>query len=260
MTTLKKIELVLNNHPELVKIMAILGYNRKDLISRLHYIANHYIVLTDNDGTIRDTNSVKDACLNAFCVSLWGEIKKNVELPTSIHRRMHGRPMGEIFVAIAKECYNIDINLSDGENITAQLNDFIRPEYVKRCVYDGAKEFYSILKEIGTPMYILTGMEADMVSDGLIHHNMGEIFEDILGAPKTKEQNIKEVLQKHTGRRILAMGDAMSEYKETMVYENTIFLAFDFESRKKRVFPQNVNILTSYGPDVWKELFKQLPA
>ena len=219
----------------------------------------NYIVLADNDGTIRDTNHVKDECLDDFCINIWGKTTENSELPTSIHRRMHGRPMGEIFVAIAKECYNKEINLSDGENITSKLNDFIRPEYMKKRVYDGAKEFYKLLKDIGCPMYILTGMEYDMVSDGLNYHNMGDIFEDILGAPKTKEQNIKEVLQNHPGRRILAMGDAMSEYKETKAYKNTIFLAFDFENRENRVFPAEVNILTSYGKDTWAELFKQLP-
>lgn len=259
MTTKKKVEKVLNNYPQLVNKMENLGYNKETITQKLNNLAMNYIILADNDGTIRDTNHVKDECLNDFCINIWGEMNENSELPTSIHRRMHGRPMGEIFVEIAKKCYNRDISLTDGENITSKLNDFIRPEYVKKRVYDGAKEFYNILKDIGCPMYILTGMEYDMVSDGLNYHNMGEIFEDILGAPKTKEQNIKEVLQLHPGRHILAMGDAISEFRATMAYPDTIFLAFDMENREKRVFPPEVNILTSYtGPDVWKELFKQI--
>ena len=221
-----------------------------------------FIVLADNDGTIRDTNSVKDSCLNAFCEKEFGRIPKNaLVLPTDIHRQMHGRPMNEIFVAIAAKIYQETLSLDEGQEVTLRLNKYIEPEYVSRPVFDGAKAFYLKLKEMGLPMYILTGMEEDLVEEGLNKNGMGGIFEAILGAPKTKEQNIEEVLKKHPGYRILAMGDAMSEYKATKAIAGTIFLAFDFENREangKRVFPSNINVLTSYGEEVWDEIERQL--
>ena len=220
------------------------------------------IVLADNDGTIRNTNSVKDACLDAFCEKEFGSIPDSFPtLPTDIHRRMHGRPMNEIFVAIAAEIYGKSISLDEGQEITLRLNEYIRPEYVGRKAYEGAKEFYSALKAMGIPMYILTGMEDDLVREGLEKNGMGGIFEEILGAPRTKEENIQYVLKKHPGCRILAMGDAMAEYRATMAIPGTIFLAFDFENREargKRVFPKEVNVLTSYGQEVWDEIEKQL--
>lgn len=221
----------------------------------------NFIVLADNDGTIRDTNSVKDACLNGFCEKEFGRIPENSILPTAIHRRMHGRPMNEIFVAIAAEVYHKTLSLDEGQDVTLRLNEYIKPEYVSRPVFDGAKAFYLKLKEMGLPMYILTGMEEDLVEEGLKKNGMGGIFEAILGAPKTKEQNIEEVIKKHPGCRILAMGDAMSEYRATKAVEGTIFLAFDFENREaqgKRVFPPEINVLTSYGQEVWDEIKRQL--
>ena len=222
----------------------------------------NFLVLADNDGTIRNTNSVKDCCLNSFCKQQFGKFPKGTSLlPTDIHRRMHGRPMGEIFVAIAMEVYGKKINLNDGEAITQRLNDFIRPEYISRPVFEGAKEFYATLKNMGLPMYILTGMEDDLVREGLERNGMGGIFQEILGAPHTKEENIQYILEKHPGFRILAMGDAMAEYKATMAVPGTIFLAFDFENREaqgKRVFPEDVHVLTSYGQEVWKEIKRQL--
>ena len=62
----------------------------------------NFIVLADNDGTIRDTNGVKDSCLNAFCAQEFGTAPVSTILPTAIHRHMHGRPMNEIFVEIAR--------------------------------------------------------------------------------------------------------------------------------------------------------------
>jgi len=218
---------------------------------------SNFIVLADNDGTIRDTNSVKDECLNAFCVAELGAYAEGT-LPTEVHHRMLGIPMAAIFVQIAQECYGKVIDINEGQKITERLNEFIRPEYVARKVYDGARDFYQALKDMGLPMYILTGMEPDLVEEGLRKHGMAGIFDEILGAPKTKEENIAAVLKKHPGSRILAMGDALSEYKATMAYPGTIFLAFDFENRKERVFPNNVNVLTQYNRSVWDEIISQI--
>lgn len=217
-----------------------------------------YIVLADNDGTIRDTNGVKDAMLNDFCVAEFGQIPKDQELPTEIHRKMHGRPMNEIFVEIASTIYGKEISLDEGQMITERLNNFIKPEYVSRPVYPGAKEFFQRLKELGIPLYILTGMEPDMVQSGLENFRMQDLFLDVLGAPKTKEQNIAEVLEKHPGATIIAMGDAMSEYRATMAYPDTIFLAFDLENRTKRVFPDDVKVYTSYNEEVWNDLMEKM--
>lgn len=224
----------------------------------MKHIMKKYIVLADNDGTIRDTNGVKDAMLNDFCVAEFGQITKDKELPTEIHRKMHGRPMNEIFVEIASTIYGKEISLDEGQMITERLNNFIKPEYVSRPVYPGAKEFYQKLKEMGIPLYILTGMEPDMVQDGLNYFNMQNMFLDVLGAPKTKEQNIAEVLEKHPGAKIIAMGDAMSEYKATMAYEGTIFLAFDMENREKRVFPDEVKVYTAYDDELWEDLMARM--
>lgn len=218
-----------------------------------------FVVLADNDGTIRDTNSVKDVLLDRFCVTEFGSIPSDKESPNSIHRKMHGRPMGEIFVEIARIIYAKEISLKEGEEITNRLNDFIRPEYVSRPVYPGAKEFFERLRSMGIPLYILTGMEPDMVQAGLEKHGMQDLFLDILGAPKTKEQNIAEVMKKYPGATIIALGDAMSEYKATMNYSSkTIFLAFDMENREKRVFPDDVKVYTSYGEELWNDLMDRI--
>lgn len=221
-------------------------------------VLRNFIVLADNDGTIRDTNNVKDKCLNDFCTREIGPMLQSCVLPTEIHRQLHGKPMSEIFVEIAKKCYEKTISLEEGQELTKRLNLYIRPEYISRPVYNGAIEFYSALKNMGLPMYILTGMEPDLVEEGLNANGMKGIFDGILGAPKNKRENIAEILASHKGCRILAMGDSYEEYAETTAYPGTIFLAFDFEQRKKRVFPENVNVLTQYGESVWQEIEVQL--
>ena len=217
-----------------------------------------YVALVDNDGTVRDTNGVKDAMLNDFCVTVFGELPKNKALPTEIHRVMHGRPMNEIFVEIASSIYGKSISLEDGQVITEMLNDYIRAEYVARPVFKGVREFFEKLKAMGIPLYILTGMEPDMVDEGLVAHGLDDLFIETLGAPTTKEANVEQVLKKYPGAKILAFGDAMSEYKVTMAYEGTIFVAVDMENRTKRVFPDDVKVYTSFDDEMMSDIIAQM--
>ncbi len=217
-----------------------------------------YIALVDNDGTLRDTNSVKDAMLNSFCVAVFGELPSDAILPTEIHRAMHGRPMSQIFVEIAHSIYGKSISLEDGQNITERLNDFIREEYVSRPVFKGVREFFEKLKAMGIHLYILTGMEPDMVDEGLVAHGLDDLFIATLGAPTTKEANVEQVLKQYPGAKILAFGDAMSEYRVTMAYEGTIFVAVDMENREKRVFPDDVKVYTSFDEQMLSDILTQM--
>ncbi len=219
---------------------------------------NNFIVLADNDGTIRNTNGVKDACLDAFCVKELGALKADNPLPTSIHRRMHGRPMAEIFVAIAAEVYGLHISEAEGFRLTERLNEYIKPAYIAGEVFSGALEFYTRLKNLGIPLYILTGMEEDMVFQGLEYHGLDKLFEGILGAPKTKEENIENILKKYPNAKIIGIGDAIAEYNATMRYDGTIFIPVDFENRKKQVFPENIKVYREYSQEMWDDLVRQI--
>lgn len=214
--------------------------------------------MADNDGTLRDTNGVKDAMLNDFCIAWFGKLPDKCILPTEIHRAMHGRPMNEIFVEIARAIYNIEISLDEGQVITEQLNDYIRAEYVSRPVYKGVREFFEKLKNMGIPLYVLTGMEPDMVYEGLIAHGLDDLFIETLGAPATKEHNVEQILKQYPDAKIIAFGDAMSEYKVTMAYEGTIFIAVDMENREKRVFPNDVKVYTAFDEEMYNDLLAQI--
>ena len=58
--------------------------------------------------------------------------------------------------------------------------------------------------------------------------------------------------------RIIAFGDAMSEYKVTMAYEGTIFIAVDMENREKRVFPNDVKVYTAFDEEMYNDLIAQM--
>lgn len=217
-----------------------------------------YIALVDNDGTLRDTNGVKDAMLNSFCVAVFGKLPSGSILPTEIHRAMHGRPMNEIFVEIALAIYGKSITLEEGQVITEKLNDFIKDEYVSRPVYPGVRAFFEKLKNMGIPLFVLTGMEPEMVDVGLVAHGLDDLFIKTLGAPTTKEENVEQILKLYPDAKIIAFGDAISEYRVTTAYEGTIFVAVDMENREKRVFPEDVKVYTSYDDQMLSDLLAQM--
>ncbi|MBE6444585.1 MAG: HAD family hydrolase [Alphaproteobacteria bacterium] len=218
----------------------------------------NYVILVDWDGNFADSNGVKDARLNTFCKQEFGEIPVEKKSPKILHRELHGRPMGEIFQRISFDIYEKEISYQDGIVMTDRLNEFILPFYVARPIFPGAYEFYKRLKDMGYPVYILTGMEPYMIEKALEHHKITDLFDGIYGAPATKEENIVTILEKHPGAKIIASGDAMSEYRATMAYPGTIFLAFDMENREKRVFPEEVKVYTSYNEEVWNDLMEKM--
>lgn len=214
------------------------------------------IVLADHDGSICDTNQVKDELLGEFCRSQIGKTDKNGEIVqdatvNAIHRGAHGLPMNMIFVDILKTVYGREISLEKGQEITENLNDYIRPNYMNRKMYNKAGEFHELLHLLGVKQYILTGMENDMIEASLKNHKIDTYFDGILGSQKKKTEWVEDITNQYPNKNIFATGDAISEYKATQK-STTTFIGLDFENRKNRIFPEEVRIATTYDSLVAK--------
>ena len=219
------------------------------------------VVLADHDGSICDTNQVKDELLGEFCRSQLGSLDKNGEIVqdatvNAIHRSAHGLPMNIIFVDIVKTVYGREISLEKGQEITENLNNYIRPNYMNRKMYDKAGEYHELLHLLGVKQYILTGMENDMIEASLKNHKIETYFDGILGSQKKKTEWVEDVVAQYPDKKIFATGDAMSEYKATKK-PTTTFIGLDFEDRKVRVFPEEVLVATTYDSLVAKIIMLQ---
>ena len=210
------------------------------------------VLLADHDGSICDTNQVKDSLLGQFCREMFGYYDTHGNFVedacvNNIHRNAHGMPMNTIFVEIAKKIYGKDISPSEGYEVTLQLNDFIRPTYINMGIYKGAAEYHEMLHLLGVPQYILTGMEDDMIISSLTQHEIIKYFEmPILGSKNKKRDWVDWIVKKYPNKRIFATGDALSEYKATTAVKGTVFIGLDFENRDKKLFPEDVEVCTSY--------------
>ena len=208
------------------------------------------VVLADHDGSICDTNQVKDELLGEFCRNQIGSLDKNGEIVqdatvNAIHRGAHGLPMNMIFVDIVKTVYGREISLEKGQEITENLNNYIRPNYMNRKMYEKAGEYHELLHLLGVKQYILTGMENDMIEASLKNHKIDTYFDGILGSQKKKTEWVEDITNQYSDKSIFATGDAMSEYKATKK-PTTTFIGLDFENRKTRVFPEEVPVVTNY--------------
>lgn len=214
------------------------------------------VVLADHDGSICDTNQVKDELLGEFCRSQLGNFDKNGKVVqdatvNAIHRGAHGLPMNMIFVDIVKTVYGREISLEKGQEITENLNNYIRPNYMNRKMYDKAGEYHEFLHLLGVKQYILTGMENDMIEASLKNHKIETYFDGILGSQKKKTEWVEDITVQYPDKKIFATGDAMSEYKATKK-PTTTFIGLDFEDRKVRIFPEEVAVATTYDSLVAK--------
>lgn len=219
------------------------------------------IILADHDGSICDTNQVKDELLGEFCRNQIASLDKNGEIVqdatvNAIHRSAHGIPMNMIFVDIVKTVYGREISLEKGQEITENLNNYIRPNYMNRKMYNKAGEYHELLHLLGVKQYILTGMENDMIEASLKNHKIDTYFDGILGSQKKKTEWVEDIVAQYPDKKIFATGDAMSEYKATKK-PTTTFIGLDFEDRKVRVFPEEVLVATTYDSLVAKIIMLQ---
>ena len=179
-----------------------------------------------------------------------GEIVQDATV-NAIHRGAHGLPMNMIFVDIVKTVYGREISLEKGQEITENLNNYIRPNYMNRKMYDKAGEYHELLHLLGVKQYILTGMENDMIEASLKNHKIETYFDGILGSQKKKTEWVEDITVQYPDKKIFATGDAMSEYKATKK-PTTTFIGLDFEDRKVRIFPEEVAVATTYDSLVAK--------
>lgn len=245
----------MKNISRIKELCNLFNLTKDDFTSFKFFFADR-ILLADHDGSICDTNLVKDELLGEFCRSLLGKTDKNGEVVkddvvNKIHRGAHGLPMNMIFVDIVKTVYGRDISLDEGQVITNKLNDFIRPSYMNRKIYDKAAEYHELLNLLGVKQFILTGMENDMIESSLKNHKIDKYFSGILGSEKKKTEWVEEIVKQYPDFKIFATGDAMSEYKATK-REGTVFMGLDFENRKESLFPEEVPVLKSYDELVKK--------
>ncbi len=213
----------------------------------------------DKDGCMTISDMIKERILNQFCIEKLGKMNDECALPTEIHRRMLGRPMGEIFIQILAECYGKEMSEAESLQITEDLNDYIRPDYLSAPLFYGVREFYGLMRNICTEMYVLTGMEIDMAQGGLAHHGLDSLFDAILGAPKTKEQNIDNVLARYSGKKviIISAGNAMSECRATMRYPDIAFFLALLLDGSKNPFPEGMKVYNEYGIELLTDIVSQ---
>lgn len=206
-------------------------------IKKLKKEKKKIVFLLDHDGSLADTNGVKDEHLGDFTRGIWGEHDKEGNKVTDetlnkIHRDMHGQPMGVIFQRIAKEVYSKEISKKKGEKVTDQLNKYIKPYYSKKDEFEGSTEFLKLCNILGD-VYILTGMESYMVKESLKEHKWENLVKGIYGAPNNKDENIKLIKEKYQEDDVtyVCTGDAKSERNAAKNAGIPYFIKINFDGK-----------------------------
>ena len=211
---------------------------------------NNKILLADYDGSICDTNQVKDKLLGEFFRSRFLKTDFDGNLVTDarvnkIHKKMHGISMDKICQEIMKEIYTITITDKTAKLFATELNKYIKQSYINSKIYDKASEYHELLHLLGVEQYILTEMENTIIEEALQINNISKYFQEVLGSKKTKDKWVKYINTKHKIKNIFATGNSLSEYDATKT-DRTIFIGFNFENKKKRIFPETTPIVKNY--------------
>lgn len=111
----------------------------------------------------------------------------------------------------------------------------------------GAKEFLAELQKRRKNLFVVSGTPEEEVRDIVDRRGLKSFFKEVVGSPKTKEENLEKLMQKYgvQGSSSIFFGDAMSDYKAA-VRHHIDFVAVMGAHNEKLFDPMDVHKISHF--------------
>lgn len=189
-------------------------------------ILNYDTIFFDCDGVILDSNQVKT---DAFAISLKDYPKALISKFLEYHKSNGGVSRYEKFEhfftninPVNEKDKNIELSLERYSSIT-------RESLLSCNLIPGVIETLEIISEKSKNIFVITGGDQEEVRYVFKERSLNHFFTDILGSPKTKDENMNKVLNdyKKLGK-CLFFGDSRVDFEVA----NSFQCDFVFVSKK----------------------------
>lgn len=196
-------------------------------------------VIFDFDGVICDSVNIKT---EAF-VELYSNYHQSISNSVKNYHLKYGgisrfEKIKYFETVLLKNEYNYEIIKEKARLFSKIVKDkVIKSEYI-----NGVLEF---IRDIpNTPKFICTGTPENEIMDIVQQRNIHSYFTDIYGSPKSKEQIIKNILEKWNlySKEVLFFGDAMTDLYASQKCK----LNFIGIKNCDTVFPKNTKIIDDF--------------
>ncbi|MDA7596538.1 HAD hydrolase-like protein [Gammaproteobacteria bacterium] len=174
-------------------------------------------IFLDCDGVILDSNKIKT---EAFASSLDSYPEPLVKEFLKYHKKYNGVSRYEKF-----KYFFTSINPTDEKDraISSSLEKYssITRESLLSCdLISGISDILKMISGTSKKVFVITGGDEEEVKFVFKRRSLDKYFTDILGSPKTKNENMEKVLDEHEKiGRCIFFGDSRIDYEVAVSFE-----------------------------------------
>jgi HAD superfamily hydrolase (TIGR01549 family) len=179
-------------------------------IQEIETLTRFDALVFDFDGVLVESTDIKTMAFAALYEQHGQEI---VEQVTSYHAKHAGISRFKKFKYFQENFLGVSYTEAEGNFLSNQFSKLVVDAVVDSSYVTGAKEFLEAHKNT-IPMFIASGTPNDELHEIVKRRDMLKYFVSVFGAPSTKGEIIKKLLQEHAfiPMRVLMVGDALSDF------------------------------------------------
>jgi len=167
-------------------------------------------VAFDFDGVLVESVEVKT---RAFARLFADEGVETVQRIVAYHLKNGGVPRFEKFQTIYRDILNRPLTDQKFQSLCQQFAEYVTEDVVAAPWVEGAEQFLSAHCE-RCPLFVVSGTPEEELSEIVRRRGMQRFFREVLGAPKTKEVLLQEVLRHHrlSPSDLVFVGDSETDW------------------------------------------------
>ncbi len=176
-------------------------------------------IIFDFDGVIVDSNFIKEECISKASQNFCNKV---------LHEKFV-----KYFIANNGIPRQIKIkkffNIQDSEKILLEYERFLQNQIETINLTKGAKSFLNKLYPQQT-LYMLSGGTGNEIKQILLQYKLRDIFYLIMSGPKTKEENLQNIILKGN---TLFIGDSKTDYEVAIKYNFDFIFMYGYTQFKE---------------------------
>lgn len=198
----------------------------------------------DFDGVLVDSLGIKTEAFGSLFEGYGEEIVKKV-------RQYHMDHGGVSRYKKFQYYYEVLLKKTITPEIMKRLDDefskCVKEKVIKAPMIPGAQEFLDQLKDKRKNMFVISGTPQEEIRDIVHQRKLSPFFKEVLGSPKTKDENLKILMKKYNvqSSEAIFFGDALSDYSAA-TGEHIDFVAVAGDHNEEIFRPYDVRKIKSF--------------
>jgi phosphoglycolate phosphatase-like HAD superfamily hydrolase len=175
-------------------------------------INKYQMYFFDFDGVIVDSLNIKTEAFGDLFREYGPDIVRKV---TEYHLNNGGVSRYEKFKYYYEVLLKKPITPEMMKTLDKEFAQKVKEKVIGAPMIPGVEEFLSRLQKKNKDLFVVSGTPEEEVRDIVVQRGLSSFFKEVVGSPKTKDENLKVLMAKYQvmNSKAVFFGDAMSDYK-----------------------------------------------